>query len=452
MQTILPAYALTMHILGKQKRKDVPYRFSHFCVRCPAEGGTLLLNTLTLQLVFLEDGEPFPEDALIEDWFLVPEAHDDNALSRQVRGVLKLMQPAPERISQFVIFTTSDCNARCFYCFEAGWRRVPMTQDTAEKAASFILRTCKGKPVHLSWFGGEPMLGADVIDTISTRLQEADVPYRSKMTTNLSLFTPELADRAVSLWHLDRLQVTLDGTHDVYNRIKAYADKSYDAYARVMENIGLLLDRGVRVSVRLNMDLHNADDLFALVRELASRFPDRGLQVSPALLFEGTSEHPALRSEAARDELFRKMQALLELIRALKLGHPARLSRRLKLNMCYADSGQAVTIRPDGTLGVCEHDLTGDQVGTVLDPEPDRAAMATYHALQEELPECAACPFYPSCIRLAHCEPKRLCRAQERALRLSQLQQQMLLEYEEYLHPSHTSAPDETETVLEEIT
>ena len=149
MQTIVPASGIVMKVLGPQKKQNTAYRFMTFCVRRRVPEGELVFHTLTRQMILLEDGQPRPEDALIAAWFLVPEGCDDKKLAAQVRSVLQVMKQKPEHIRKYTIYTTSDCNARCFYCFERGWKRTYMTQQTARRTAAFIAEHCGGKPVIL---------------------------------------------------------------------------------------------------------------------------------------------------------------------------------------------------------------------------------------------------------------------------------------------------------------
>ncbi len=453
MQTIVPASGIVMKVLGPQKKQNTAYRFMTFCVRRRVPEGELVFHTLTRQMILLEDGQPRPEDALIAAWFLVPEGCDDKKLAAQVRSVLQVMKQKPEHIRKYTIYTTSDCNARCFYCFERGWKRTYMTQQTARRTAAFIAEHCGGKPVILAWFGGEPMMNPAAIDTICSALRDAGVEYSSIMTSNLSLFTPELAQRAAELWNLKGAQVTLDGTREVYNRAKAYVDKTMDGYMRVLENIRLLLRAGIGVSIRLNMDRYNADDLFALVEELAVQFPgEKELVIYPALLFEDVENNPKTRSFAEREALYERLFALRDRISALGYAKKIRLRRNPVLNMCKADCGEAVTVTPEGGLGLCEHCLDQNMIGRLGEPGFDKTAEAVCSERMPEIPACAQCPLYPQCIRLKICDISRNCWPGSRELTIRMLRENMATEYDAWLHPAAHDAPDESETVLEEIT
>ncbi|MEI3172875.1 MAG: radical SAM protein [Lachnospiraceae bacterium] len=131
----------------------------------------------------------------------------------------------PEHITSYTIFTTTDCNARCFYCYEMGRSRIPMSDETAHKAAAYIAAHCGGEKVHLHWFGGEPLFNKQVIDIICTDLAEKGIVYESMIISNGYLFDGATVEQAVSHWKLKNVQITLDGTEEIYNRSKAFIYK-----------------------------------------------------------------------------------------------------------------------------------------------------------------------------------------------------------------------------------
>ncbi len=62
------------------------------------------------------------------------------------------------------------------------------------------------------------------------------------------------------------MQITLDGTEQTYNRVKAYVHQGVDAFERVLQNIAMLTAAGIHVSIRLNVDKHNIREMAELVR------------------------------------------------------------------------------------------------------------------------------------------------------------------------------------------
>lgn len=127
---------------------------------------------------------------------------DDQKYADHVRFIRRTMQKKPEHITNYVIFTTTDCNARCFYCYELGRSRIPMSVETAHKAADYISAHCGGENVSIQWFGGEPLFNKNIIDIISSDLAAKGVEYTSIMISNGYLFDDATVKQAVKLWKL----------------------------------------------------------------------------------------------------------------------------------------------------------------------------------------------------------------------------------------------------------
>lgn len=280
MQTILPPSGNTIKILGKARSAEHGLRWMTYVLAQPVEGGVLVFHTLTRALLLLTPEEYAAPDNLPElrsSWFRVPQEMDDMKYADQVRFIRRTMWKEPEHITSYTIFTTTDCNARCFYCYEMGRSRIPMSAETAHKAAAYIAAHCGGEKVHLHWFGGEPLFNKQVIDIICTDLAEKGIVYESMIISNGYLFDGATVEQAVSHWKLKSVQITLDGTEEIYNRSKAFIYKDGKSpYQVVLANIQRLLDAGVSVHIRLNMDEHNADNLMELADELHERFGGKG--------------------------------------------------------------------------------------------------------------------------------------------------------------------------------
>ena len=224
MQTILPPSGNTIKILGKPKPAEHGLRWMTYVLAQPVEGGVLVFHTLTRALLLLTPEEYTAPDAVAElrsSWFRVPQEMDDMKYADRVRFIRRTMQKEPEHTTTYTIFTTTDCNARCFYCYEMGRSRIPMSAETAHKAAAYIAAHCGGEKVHLHWFGGEPLFNKQVIDIICTDLAEKGIVYESMMISNGYLFDGATVEQAVSHWKLKSVQITLDGTEEIYNRSKA---------------------------------------------------------------------------------------------------------------------------------------------------------------------------------------------------------------------------------------
>lgn len=410
----------------------------HFVIQQPVEEGLLLYNVLTRAVVLLspEEAQAMQENMaavpeLVAKWFSVPLPFDDRNLAREVRAVGKMLEKRPKGITGYTILTTTDCNARCFYCYEKGRRRIPMTDTMARKVAEFIICNFSGEKVHLRWFGGEPLYNKGVISLICGSLRDAMVEYRSSMVSNGYLFDDDTIAEAVDLWNLKKVQITMDGTEAVYNRCKAFIYAEGSPYQRVMENIHRLLNAGIRVNVRLNIDRHNADDLFNLADILIAEFGGNKLFTvySHPLFDAGTNESVIMHSDALIRELFETRMRLQEKLREGRIAVEHKLPDKLKLHRCMADSDAHIIILPDGHLGKCEHYSDDHWVGSLESSEWDETMLEDFKRLREEIDTCSDCCFYPDCFRLALCDESVHCYPEEREEKLLETCQSLLSFY-----------------------
>lgn len=408
MRTIASGEQKVIKLLGKQPVQDTEYRMMRYVLNAECEEGKLLHNVITGQLVLLSSEESKALDRLpaercaamtelIENSFLVPVGYDEKDTVQKLRIMMKRLF-APKGINSYLILTTTNCNARCPYCFEHGIRLMNMTPRTAERVVEYIAAHKSKQEVKLHWFGGEPLVGVDGIDQICEGLKAKKIAYESVMTSNGYLFTEEIVKRAVTDWRLKRVQITLDGTEPVYNRVKGFvSDKS--PFRVVMENIGTLLKADIRVILRLNLDADNGDDLRSLIDELNGLFPEKGnLRIYVSAIQDS-------RPMEERRKLDLSAIGLNDYISRLGLSERERKLLSLRTNSCMADSDEAVVVLPDGRLEKCENICDEDVFGHIDAQAVNEKAEAFKETF--EYPYCGDCPIYPSCILLKRCPTKQ---------------------------------------------
>ncbi len=415
MQTIFSPSGNTLKILGKPKPAEHGLRWMTYVLAQPVEDGVLVFHTLTRALLLLTPEEYAAPDAvagLHSSWFRVPQEMNDQKYADHVRFLRQTMHKKPKYITTYVIFTTTDCNARCFYCYEMGRSRIPMSAETAHKAADYIAAHCGGEKVGIQWFGGEPLFNKAVIDIICNDLTAKGVEYHSTMVSNGYLFDDATVKQAMELWKLKRIQITLDGTEDMYNRSKAFIYKDGPSpYQMVLANIERLLDAGVAVNIRLNMDNHNAENLMLLADELHARFAGRKrfFVYSHTLLEFSGNQSARVRTEEERRQLYEKQTQLRQKLEKYGIGQKYALSKDTGLNHCMADGGCSLTILPGGELGLCEHYTENNLVGHLDSEELDTAMVQSFREHWEQTDECPTCFYYPECIRLKKCAEYKEC-------------------------------------------
>lgn len=227
------------------------------------ENKILLYNTFTTSLVeltedlyqsiFVENNYLMSEvSALFDMGFLVEDTYDEVGAMEKIR--CNVIKNSSEKIANIIIAPTLECNAHCFYCFENGYRKGKMSTETAEVLVDFLEKNWNGEKLGITWFGGEPLLASEIIDYVSRRLKEKEIIFSSKVTTNGSLFDERVAEKAIKLWNVEKVQVTIDAIENEYNEIKKY-DKEYpDAFSLVMRNIKSAISLGINLKIRINFD------------------------------------------------------------------------------------------------------------------------------------------------------------------------------------------------------
>lgn len=430
MKIIREANTVYSRILTNQNFElSENWRLYRFCETAQLDEGVLVLNLCTNELVLIEEHDFFGSSRLFkmenlccktavylkEHFFFVPEDHIDARDVDAIRSVVR----AAERIrfdgyTHFTVLPTTDCNARCYYCYEHSMEKVTMDTKTAQDTAQFILnnRSHKTDSVRLSWFGGEPLYNSAVIDLICGVLQSAGIEYKSEMVSNGFLFDDIMVTKAVDLWHLDAVQITLDGTETVYNRVKAYRDCGENAYQRVIDNIRKLLNTGIEVIIRLNICENNIDDLNSLVSELDNLKALNKPYVYSRLLFEYQYEDLA----AKNTELLNRQKELGERLCTMGLYSKEHDEKSLRIFCCMADDPKSVIIMPNGELRSCEHfplsapwgsiyENKNKMTARIADTKGTGTTSPSEYWSEEYCREadCDDCTLYPFCIRLRHC-------------------------------------------------
>ncbi len=405
-------------ILGQAKIKKTQYRMFTYVLSYKIDDSTILFNTLTSEMILLTNDEykylfdihndSYKElqEELIKKYFLVPVDNNDPLLFEQINSMLKLINIQNENtpIKLYTIFPTTDCNARCFYCFENGARHQSMSAKTAKDVAEFIFKKCKGETVTLNWFGGEPLYNLKVIDIICTELTKLNVKYSSRMISNGYLFDNTIINKAKNLWLLKRVQITLDGTEAIYNKTKAYIYSDCKSpFKKVISNIKELLNNDIYVSIRLNLGKHNQNDLEKLIDYLILEYTDfKKLSVNVAILYDGYNGTNNYTNQDFQNLILVQNNFVSKLLKN-GLFRYRDVGKSAFYMQCMATDPTATTIMPDGKLGKCEHYLEDNFWGDIYSEKIDYNILESFRKTIVPKKECALCKFYPLCHTVEKC-------------------------------------------------
>ena len=409
--------------LGKPVISDeIEYRLMKYVSKYEVDRGYVLLNNITSAMVYVWKSEYFHlfekgwhndyMRFLKENFFLVPLDYNDFEECEKLRK--RFLPDLDKSIcftspDYFTILSTTECNARCFYCYEKGRAQFPMTDVVANKVANFIVNIRnKEKPVTISWFGGEPTFNTKPMEIIYNKLIEEKIPFTSTMISNGYLIDEELCEKFAKVYNMKHIQITIDGYGDKYDRVKNYIyNNDESAFEKVMDNVERLLKAGIEISIRMNLDLHNAESLRELILYLKRRFWSYP-HLSPYLypIFEETLE----RDEEHRTKVFKHLEELMFLLDECNFSKNFKMRTGLKLQHCMVDGNEAVLIGPKGDIGMCEH-YTTDHFFSHVDNYDEKnwdeiKAFRTYLD-PEEL--CKDCPLLPNCLRIDLCNDIKYC-------------------------------------------
>ncbi len=450
MKVIRKAEGRILKAWGKQKGKAVSYRLIKYVISNEIEGTLYLHHVITGEMIALSEKEkaflyslpqPLQEEGmeLMEKHFIVPIDYDERKVVDQLRHLMQVLFPIKE-ITGYTILPTTHCNARCFYCFELGYHQEHMTPQRASEVVDYIISHSNKKKVSIQWFGGEPLVGMKIIHQISSELKEKGVEFTSSMISNGALFNEEVIQEAKDLWKLQMVQITIDGTEKIYNIVKAYVGMKDNPYKKVMHNIRLLSDAGIRVSIRINLGFHNMDDTQKLIQELSETFKDcENVTFYVHELFENEGKDARPYTDQERDQLMNMVNDLNQSIeiQGKYIRHMSLPS--LKTGHCMADQDAHVIIQPGGQLCKCEHENAQESFGSIDSDNWNKEHLSAWkkHSYDKT---CFDCPLYPNCYIPDQCPSKKDCLlTKQKNQKIKEVQKNMML----YLNDKKEKNEDE---------
>ena len=297
----------------------------------------------------------------------------------------------------FTILPTTDCNARCYYCYQEDWKPIVMDETTAEAVIEFIKRNTEAEDnVTVSWFGGEPLYNINIIRMINAELvQSYGDRYKSIMTSNGSFISRKLAHEMKKDWNMKCIQITIDGLKERYEKVKGYIDGK--TFEDVIDAIGYCLEEGIRIKVRINIDKNNVNEMGEVCAFLSGKFGNNPLfAMYHACL---TAEKQTCFSHGFFSE--KEYGKVLNKFLDIKYKHMTKktidaFTYPLTYTTCSAKTNYCFVIDPRGKLFKCQHIHEEDCVGNVWDGPIFNDAMA-YFLNPNVDPLCEKCIFFPAC-------------------------------------------------------
>lgn len=436
-QIIRKASPAIKQICGTQQfRPDDNYKLSTFVIKTAVSTGDLLFSTVTGE-VLLVTNHALAKDYLVKNWFLIHPNLNEKEFVFKVKKLMKAVRNLMQKgFETFEIVTTTLCNARCFYCYEENFTRMSMSAQIAEKVIEFIMRYKKRDPIRLKWYGGEPLMNVKIINQISSALNQNGIDFYSTMISNGLLFNNSVVQTAKKLWHLRSVMITIDGTEETYNKTKNFISEPQNAYIKVLSNIDNLIQNGVHVIIRLNIERQNLENNSSLIEELCLSYC--GCKYIKFMIRPLNNTEANRGIESSEDERAKILEAITDFRdRIYNAGFDidcGPLSGITGCN-CIADNQKYILIKPNGDLAYCSIDFETKRFGSVL----ERLSKIEYPDLEKSIiekdPICDDCPIFPQCTPNSICPScvKTFCTMQQREFNILEQKLKMKMLYRKRL-------------------
>ncbi len=303
------------------------------------------------------------------------------------------------------ICPTMGCNFDCPYCFETHrpGKMSPQTQEETAALAERMLDASGAKTLHIDWFGGEPLLAPDVIETLSDRLmgicKDRGVSYSATLTTNGYLLTPDVAEMLGRV-KVGQVQVTLDGLGSLHDATRHLAGGG-PTFGRITDN---LRQPGLPFQVAVRHNVHEGN--LQAVRELRDFVGKLAAESGNSLMYYSAPVHGSGAADARGEQV-----ALLCGTEESGIGleTDARRFGAGRGHYCGAQSIWSAGVDEQGRLYRCWEtvDKPEQSFGTAADwdprdpvgsaARPDRLTEFLNTACPIGDPECMECVWLPLC-------------------------------------------------------
>ena len=297
---------------------------------------------------------PLYKDALIEAGFLV------DADVSELNVIREIWQKGRRKKSNIMltILPTLSCNFDCPYCFERHTKGLmpAEVQDALVKfTKSYLLPG--SEEMSIDWFGGEPLAGISVIESLTARFREICEqrrlpPPTGSITTNGYLLNPEMYKRLIALG-IASAQITLDGPAVIHNRRRPLLGGA-PTFDKIVRNIKDA-PKDFSVGIRINVDGGNKDYVFELIAQLYLEGIIPQTSVYLGMIESFSEECRSSDGSFLGSAEFANLKIDLNR-RCESAGIPWRFDespRLVAFGYCIVDQPKGFVVQPDGKLLKC---------------------------------------------------------------------------------------------------
>jgi len=322
-------------------------------------GKMLLINNAVSQKVTNNDLNIHEDTKRL---FLDAEILVDAELDELNKLVTENLEGISDRnVFSFTIFPSSNCQLGCHYCGQHHVKSKVSPDLYKDVLAHVSTGVAKPEKTHLAmgWFGGEPLLGMNVIEELTPELKRiAEVngcSYSARITTNGLLLNCKNFQKLLDCDVRD-ITISLDGTkkaHDARRPTKG-GEGSFDVIINNLIEVFNSFDvekEQVDIMLRINVDMYNMDDVIPLLELLGDlKFQNKikHFDIAPVHAW-GNDAH--LRSTAIEKFADFKIDCYIKLFE-LGFMTAVPVPGRVKV-LCQAVTPDSLYMQTDGSLFDC---------------------------------------------------------------------------------------------------
>lgn len=346
-------------------------------------------------------------EELIKQGIIVPfSLYEFNKAYNAEKSVIFSKQESFE----LLVTSTLLCNMHCKYCFENSLvDKTQMPLDIAKQIIEYLkinlFTRDKLKRIHITWFGGEPLLCQNIIFFICKELvllcEQRNVVFTNSLITNGLLLTSDLAIKLKEEYNFKDVQITLDGTEKEYCRLKGVSPVNYQ---KVISNISECCD-DLLIAIRVNITQNNLNSIKELIAFLQE---DLNLKNKINIYLSEIHDYDDCCVDEIKKELFDthkiedeiKLNKFYDEIRNVyHVGRNNVFIRRNKIASCWYTTQNGLCIGPKGEFYTCEHHIGNKKyiIGNVKEGLFYNQTMELFYN-NRYYEECKTCALYPKCL------------------------------------------------------
>ena len=374
----------------------------------------IIYNNLTSAMI--EVSEPIYNE-LINNRFLSLTTQEASALERASFLVKKevdelgCLVEKKEEIRQsnsvigLQILPTYACNFKCSYCYEGQEHSHDIiSQETMSEIVRWIKDTIRlnTKVLNVQWFGGEPLLAMEEIDSLSRDFLKIAAENNIQYYTNLVSNGYLLNDKNIETLQKNQITnciVTIDGPKDIHDKRRVLKN-GRGTWSQIMNNVKKAVEKGFNITIRINVDKTNIDSVDLLLKDIEDMQLLNRVGYFFGIVTAFGNACPSIDDKVLSGEEIEKILQTKNILEKIKQGNNYKYRPPADLVGCVATAANSYITDPLGNLFKCTKTIGNalEMCGHISNPQksdPNYLKWIDIDNLQSS--GCRECSIIPVC-------------------------------------------------------